>query len=59
MRDLTSLPQQQVQQPFLTQLNSQSQVPISSGYGQQTPVIQQDMQLPQQIVQKPLLSGYG
>jgi hypothetical protein len=36
MRDLTSLQQQpQQQQPFLTQLTSQSQVPIQSNYGQQ------------------------
>ena len=59
MRDLTSFPQQPTQQPFLTQLSSQSQVPISTGYGQQTPTIQQDTPLPQPIVQKPLLSGYG
>lgn len=67
MRDLTSLQQQQQQQPFLGQLTSQSQVPIQSGYGQQqqntgyssglTSGIQQDTQtIPQQ---KSLLSGYG
>jgi len=33
MRDLTS---QQQQQPFLTQLSSQSQLPIQTGYGQQS-----------------------
>jgi len=67
MRDLTS---QQQQQPFLTQLSSQSQLPIQTGYGQQpqntgvlsgtTPGVQQDIQLQQTIPQQQTVStGYG
>jgi hypothetical protein len=69
MRDLTSQ-----QQPFLGQISTQSQVPISSGYGQQniglssgiTSGIQQDTQLQPTIsgsqsipTQQPISSGYG
>jgi hypothetical protein len=66
---LVSQQLQQQQQPFVPQLKSQSQLPIQTGYGQQSITsfpsvqstrIQQDTSLPQTIPQQPMISGgYG